>query len=213
MLITYEPSYAEDSSPMYKPTLNAPPSDWHGFTDTTEHWAKAYTDILSFSGVVSGKSNDVFMPDAPVTRAEFSKMLSLAFNITTEADLQLFEDISRSDWHYRYVTALYLSEIVSGVGYRYFFPDASLSRQEAAVMMIRLYEKATSHYAPTGGIVYTDKENISDWATDSIGKISALQIMNGNPDGTFAPSKSLTRAEAAALICRLSENLRKGRDM
>jgi len=207
LLITYEPSGGEANLPQFTPTLKNPPVNENYFSDTSGHWGEKYINTLAYSQVVSGKNKDLFMPDDNITRAEFAKFLSLSFSIKTVADLQSFADVSRNDWHYSYVTALHLSGIINGAAPGYFLPDMPLTRQEAAVMMIRLYEKATALSAPAQKYDYYDSDEISAWASESIKKASGLGIMQGNPDGAFAPLKNLTRAEAAALICRLWETV------
>lgn len=53
-----------------------------------------------------------------------------------------------------------------------------------------------------------DKMNFSDvqkdrWSAEDIDLVSNLGIMQGLPDGTFAPAKSVTREELATVIARL----------
>ncbi len=43
----------------------------------------------------------------------------------------------------------------------------------------------------------------TDYYADSASMLSQLDIMTGYPDGTFGASKSVTRAEMAALVCRM----------
>ena len=52
----------------------------------------------------------------------------------------------------------------------------------------------------------TDWNSISDAYKPYIAQCYAKGIINGNDDGTFAPSNSLTRAEAAAVIVRLIDS-------
>lgn len=48
---------------------------------------------------------------------------------------------------------------------------------------------------------YTDTEN--HFSKDAVDALSAKGIVNGYPDGTFAPDNQVTRAEFAAMICKL----------
>ena len=53
------------------------------FSDVpADHWAYGYVEAAYSSGVVSGYSNGTFMPGATVTRAQFSKMLTLTLQQT-----------------------------------------------------------------------------------------------------------------------------------
>lgn len=208
--IMYYTEENQSSLPMFTPIVDDKISSESVFSDIDTHWSKSYVTLLSQSGVVSGKSNNAFCPDDTVTRAEFSKMLSISFSVNTTFDLSSFEDVKQDDWYYDYVNALYMAGIVNGTSDTAFSPNRSLSREEAVVMMIRLFEKATSDIAPMGEFAFTDKDNISPWAVSSASKAVLLQLIHGNPDGSFAPKRNLTRGEAAALILRLSEALKKG---
>ena len=44
-------------------------------TDITNHWAKGYIKFCESQGIIAGKGNGIFDPDAPVTGTEAAKML------------------------------------------------------------------------------------------------------------------------------------------
>ena len=54
------------------------------------------------------------------------------------------------------------------------------------------------------GAAYTDQADIT--ATEAVDTLAALNIMTGNPDGSFAPNKTVTRAE----MCRMIYTIRSG---
>lgn len=54
--------------------------------------------------------------------------------------------------------------------------------------------------APQKTQQYTDVSP-DHWAEESISYLSAVNIINGNPDGTFAPEAQITRAEFVKIIC------------
>ena len=207
-MITYDTSETAMGVPMFTPIVKRNNSEEDFFADTQNHWGKDYINRLAISGVVNGKTENCFMPDAPVTRAEFSKMLSIAFTVNTLADLPLFDDVHRSDWHYPYITALYLASITNGTAPGTFSPDAFLSREEAVSMLVRLYEKASGTQLKPSSDTFTDEAIISNWAKDAVLKSLSLGIIQGNPDGSFAPGATLTRAQASAFICRLADKLK-----
>ena len=135
---------AEDDSPGEKfvPILDKVTVTDVKFSDIEKHWAKEYIEKLSSCGVVNGKTKDIFSPKDNVTRAEFSKMLSIAFNVRSRTELPLFDDVRPIDWHYDYVNSLYLSGIIKGTSPTQFSPKKSITREEAVVMMVRLFEKS-----------------------------------------------------------------------
>ena len=142
--------------------------------------------------------------------AEFSKILALTFSVNDVSDdLAVFADISKDDWCYPYVTALYLAGIVNGTSDTSFSPDELLTREQAVTMAIKLYETATSSTATVGQASFIDENEISDWALISTKKATRLNIIQGFPDGSFAPKDSLTRAQAATIIYNLAYSLKK----
>ncbi len=205
ILITYQPE-----NELFASTVNwdVPTKDF--FEDTLSHWSNEYINILAQSNIVSGRKDDIFAPEEAVTRAEFAKMLAVAFSVDSVSDdLAVFTDISKDDWYYKHVTALYLAGIVNGTSEKTFSPSEALTREQAVTMVTRLYEKATSSTASVSHTSFADEDEISDWAIISARKASRLNIVTGFPDGTFAPKDSLTRAQAAVIIYNLANALKK----
>ncbi|MDN5344483.1 MAG: hypothetical protein PWQ18_594 [Clostridia bacterium] len=60
---------------------------------------------------------------------------------------------------------------------------------------------ATAKEAPEPEAV-TFKDTQGHWATDTVGKLAALGIVSGYPDGTFKPENEITRAEVTAILAR-----------
>ena len=87
-----------------------------------------------------------------------------------------------------------------------FCPDQTINRETMAVM-IRRAASVLSISSPSDwkyiSIDYTDLSEVSDWAVDGIAFCAVYEIMSGNPDGSFAPKRELTRAEAAAVLQRV----------
>ena len=211
VLINYEHHTDEVSLPIYTPVINWKTSVVKYFDDTADHWAQEYIETLAHSQIVTGKGERIFAPEDIVTRAEFSKMLSVAFSVIAAADeLIPFGDISHDDWYYPHISALYLTGIVNGTSGTTFSPHDTLTREQAVAMAVTLYEKATSSVAPMDQTSFSDESEISDWAKFSAKKATRLKIAQGFPDGSFMPKAPLTRAQATAIIYNLAKLLSKG---
>ncbi len=50
----------------------------------------------------------------------------------------------------------------------------------------------------TAGAAYTDPADIE--ATEAVEMLSAIGVMAGDPDGSFRPNDTITRAEACRMI-------------
>lgn len=167
------------------------------FSDVpVSHWCFASIEKLYEHGTVNGYG-DEFRPEASVTRAEFVKMLAAAFEIESGTE-SYFDDVSQNDWFFPYVTGCARDGLVKGVGAG-FFPNQNITRQDSAVIIhrfainfeIELNEDETE---------FLDSSDIADYADDAVSQLAASDIVSGMGDGSFAPLRNLTRAEAAALI-------------
>ncbi len=187
------------------PELDTPTnSDF--FDDTKEHWAKNYIDELAFNKIVNGVSKNIFLPDKYITRAEFAKLLCNAFSVKKFSELTQFSDISKSDWFYSDVCALSQHGIINGISSEAFAPSMEITRQDAVVMIMRMYDKLNSNYE-TSNLDFYDSVQISSYAYSHIQSALSLQIVNGNPDGKFLPKNNITRAEASTLVYRMIKSL------
>lgn len=205
--ITSEEDSESDSlsSAFTVPKLETP-EDSSFFEDTVGHWAQAYIDELAFNKIVNGVSSNSFLPDKHITRAEFSKMLCNAFSIKRNSDLTQFTDISKSDWFYNEVCALNQRGIINGISPDTFAPLTNITREDAVVMIMRIYDKFENSVKISDPDFY-DSVQISNYAHNHIRSAFSLGIVKGNPDGNFLPKGNITRAEAVALVYRMIKSL------
>jgi len=100
--------------------------------------------------------------------------------------------------------------IVKGVGSGKFAPARFLTRQEAAVMLARAaaYLGLRANGAP---LAFSDAGDTAPWAADAVAAVSAMDcgasrtpLMQGQPDGRFAPLGSYTVEQAAITVLRLT---------
>lgn len=176
------------------------------FSDISNHWGKEYINLLAQNNIANGKSDSLFAPDDSIKRSEFAKILCNTFSIKAYADFSPFVDIHRSNWFYNYVCALNLNGIINGVSDSLFSPDTPLTREDAAVIVMRIYEKAGGRKIAAIQNNFSDSNEISLYASDAVNTAVRLGIIQGNY-GKFSPKAPLTRAEAAALVCRLTDAL------
>lgn len=79
-----------------------------GFSDTNNHWAKDAIGTAKSLGLVSGRGDNLFYPDAPTQRQEAAKMVDEAFlrGPLQDGDIavvQHFPDVSKSSWAFGWV--------------------------------------------------------------------------------------------------------------
>jgi hypothetical protein len=158
----------------------------------TEYWAYGYIRYLTCAHIVGGYPDGSFRPNNPITRAEFSKMVTLAYGypLTTPATPS-FSDVPASYWAYSYIETLYAHGIISGYGGGIFRPNALIIRAE----MVKMVVLASGIAAYTGP--FTDYPDVppSYWAYGYIKTASHEQWVGGFSDGLFHPNENATRAQ------------------
>jgi len=178
------------------------PRDTSPFKDLPPtHWA--YSPIMSLyqAGAVSGCASGGFRPDEPVTRAELSKMIALAFGLNAEPDMPIgWADVSCTDWFHPYVEATMASGIMVGTEPGRFSPNRLASRQEVCVAVVRALGAETQTLQE--GVAFKDASQIDGWAKDALRVAVASGLAKGYTDGTFKPRNPTTRAEAASVLAR-----------
>lgn len=156
------------------------------------------TDHLAF---LSGYANGTFGPDRNMTRAEVTTMFARLLAEKMAADQtysNTFSDVAKSHWAANYIGYMQQFGIITGYADGSFRPDASVTRAEFAAIASR-FEKLTE-----GTKSFSDVPS-SHWAAKYINFAATRGWVNGYADGTFRPNNSITRAEVAAVTCRLLE--------
>jgi len=136
------------------------------------------------------------LPDKKITRAEFAALLYQTLNLTPQTPSESFTDTIPS-WALDAVNTLAAAGIVKGDPEGTFRPGDNISRAEIATMIVQSLNDNTEQE----GKVFSDlPDKDSHWAYPFIEKASAIGIINGLPDGRFAPNRNAKRAEALTML-------------
>ena len=117
-------------SPFY--TIGAPTD----FSDIKGHPNCAAIKSLARAGILSGRGDGTFDPDATMSRAEFAALIVRAVDTELVVTNQ-FQDVAQNSWYAGYVGAAYQSGIVKGVSETAFAPESTITDSEAEVMVAR----------------------------------------------------------------------------
>ncbi|EFA89370.1 S-layer homology domain-containing protein [Peptoniphilus lacrimalis] len=144
---------------------------------------------------IKGYPDGTFKPSNNVTRAEAAQMFATLLNGGTSfgtSSVTKFAD-ANNKWYSPAVNYIAGKGLLSGYSDGTFKPDADITRAEFAQMI--------SGYLKAG---YAGSANFKDvkghWASDAIDKVFGNKAVEGYPDGTFKPNKTLTRAEAVTVL-------------
>lgn len=106
------------------------------FRDLVGHPDRAAIEALARAGILSGRGDGTFDPDATMTRAEFAALVVRAVG-AKPASANLFKDVPKDAWYAAYVGAAYENGIIKGVSETLFQPEATITDSEAEVMVAR----------------------------------------------------------------------------
>ncbi len=148
---------------------------------------------------IDGYPDKTFLPDKTMTRAEAIKVVSVAAGYTTAFDASsvktAFTDMADTEWYAPNVKYLEKYDVLDFYGTKL---DAGkgITRGEFVKLIATFVPEKTSTKSfpdvPTSHPYYNE-----------IIKAAKAGIVEGNPDGTFAPDATLTRAEIVTIIDRL----------
>ena len=161
-------------------------------------WAAPSIDALLAAGVVGGFPDGTFQPSAPLTRAQFVKMLVLAKGLTPGTGQVSFSDVPAGAWYAPYVSAAVAANLVRGLTPTTFGPNAPVTREQMAVLLARAMGLKGS-----GTLAFTDSAQIASWALPSVEAAVGAGYLNGFPNGTFQPLAPTTRAQAAVVLAEV----------
>jgi N-acetylmuramoyl-L-alanine amidase len=169
-------------------------------SDVQGHWAAPEIASAISAGYVTGYPDSSFRPNAGVTRAEFTTMIALAFQlgaVSTAQDGCSFRDVHPGDWFDSAVQAAVSSGCVSGYPDHTFRPQRAVNRQEASCILSQALQ-----LQGTGTLNFPDSGRIGAWARPFVARLAARGIIGGYPDGTLRPTQVISRAEAVVLISK-----------
>jgi hypothetical protein len=175
------------------------------FSDIEGHWAQETIEKMTANKITSGRTTEAFEPDAEITRAEFAAYLVNLLGLDGEIRGN-FKDVPADAWYYDHVALAGINGLVSGVGEGNFAPDATISRQDMAVMMSKAYELMYGVEMTGNAAAFGDSILIADYAYDAVNASRYHKLVGGFEDGSFRPTKTATRAEAAQMLRVLWEN-------
>lgn len=179
------------------------------FADINGHWAKSSIDLLASKLIVSGTSNDTFSPSQSITRAEFAALITRSLGLATGNGETTFKDVNSSAWYADAIRTAAEAGLISGYTDGSFKPGSPITRQEMASVLAKAikYTGKTLNADPAALAKFSDAASIPAWSQAAVAEIAAEGIIQGATDGSFAPQKLATRAEAVTMLEKTLKSL------
>lgn len=196
-------------------------------TDIDGHWAQDAISYCLTENLFQGMSETEFGPEFSMTRGMFVTVLGRMVDVdeTQYQDwylTQLYSDVNPDFYYAPYINWATRYGIVNGMGDGTFSPDALITREQMATIVVRfasIYNYMLLSAGEVAAASFTDSDTISQYAQDAVETLRITGILNGyqNDDGSyrFGPQETATRAQCATLFYRLNQALApyEGRDL
>ena len=186
-------------------------ADVKDFVDVPANsWYYDSVDFVTERDYMNGTSATTFSPENNMTRAMFVTVMARVAGAETDNNaVTQFTDVPSGQWYTGAVQWGVEKGIVQGHGNGTFGTNDPITRQDTAVLaqrFLKWYSEATGLTPETGSKVdsFTDASSISDYAKDAVEYCRQIGLLTGYEDGSFKPLKTITRAEAATILERMT---------
>lgn len=180
------------------------------YADMESHWANYSAVLLADRQIITGEKigdANFFYPDTPVSKSDFLVMLMSTCNLSQDLEevsaTSLADDAQIPSFMKKYVSYALETGILSGEvgsdGQRRFNGEGLVTRAQAFKMMDAALQIPA---ITTQTKVYKDSDSIPTWASQPIINLESCGIIHGYEDNTIRPHQTLSKAEAATLLCQ-----------
>ena len=170
---------------------------FHDINNDTNRYA---IEQLAQRHIVSGVSPNYFKPYATVTIGEYATMIARAMNLSV-TKTSTYLDV-KGKWFESAIEALLEANILDIKEGQYFYPNKTVTRQEAAMISVRMLEQA-GYALPTTNtnkVPFKDFNKVATNARYYVDIAYQLGIFGGKSNGNFEPNEPLTRSQMAKVL-------------
>ena len=174
------------------------------FSDIAGHKNQQAIEKLVGMGIINGMGDGTFAPNKTMTRAQFCTIVVKALGIKP-LESRVFSDVPFGQWYSGYVGAANANGIVNGVGNGKFDPNGTITRQEAATMVVRaakvLRQNTAVANADSTLSRFSDSAKVASYAKEPLAYCYDSGILSA--EKTIQPTKAILRCEIAQMVYNL----------
>ncbi|QFF98131.1 S-layer homology domain-containing protein [Psychrobacillus glaciei] len=180
------------------------------FRDIANHWSRPNIEKLYSIGIFDESSN-FFSPDAAMKKDQFTISVAKAVDLRVLEEKPakkntvkkaLFEDLDPKDPNYGYIESALNKGIVSPVNAKKFGAKDSITRAQAAIIIVRSLGLEGRAPSPGYKTHFIDDNKIPKEAKDSIYVASQLGLIEPDKKNRINANEVLTRGKASQLLVR-----------
>lgn len=169
--------------------------------DTPSDWARDIIENAVSSDLVPSNRQNRYRKN--ITREGFCEIAYQLPVVKLHIEKSTAEDVEFSDTDNSVIKALASIGIIEGVGNGEFAPEDFITREQAAVILNRIYTLDEKEFSTDDEFEYSDNGLISAWAVVGVYNMRKAGIMDGMGNGEFAPCGNYTTEQAIVTIYRL----------
>lgn len=178
------------------------------FSDVpADAWYAEAVQYVYENGLMTGTSDTTFSPDLTTSRSMIATILWRMAGSPVVNYAMDFADVPADQWYAEAVRWASSEGIVGGYGNGSFGTGDPITREQFAVMLYRFAQKQgydVSVGENTNILSYTDVSAVSEYAIPAMQWAVGSGVITGMGD-TLAPQGETTRAQAAMMLMRFSE--------
>ena len=169
-------------------------------------WAREQVDSAAIKGLMPDCLGDDFTEN--ITRAEFAALAVELYEAMSGETAPAPGESPFSDTNDPVIIQANALGIVGGMGDGTFAPDKLVTREQAALMLSRVYTKLGGEIPQVEGTTFADNGEISNWAMDALAFMADQEIVNGVGGNKFDPQGNASIEQALIIALRMFENLK-----
>ncbi len=168
---------------------------------SSDDWFQEDVRFVWRMGWMEGMENGDFAPNQTLTRAQLMQILYNQAGCPEVAGQGDFSDVAEISWYWEAVQWGAQQGVTQGYEDGSFRPNEPISRQQLAVMLYRFHQGAE------GGSLegFADAGQVASWAEEAMEWAVGQGIVGGMEGDILAPQGNATRAQSAAVLCRLAQ--------
>ena len=169
-------------------------------------WYAPGVDYVKYGRLMYGTGNNLFQPDAQMTRAMFVQVLYALEGSPSVSGLSCPLADAGGSWYTDAVIWAYNAGVAAGVSATEFAPNEPLTREQMVTMLYGYASRSEQLTGDAGALSpYQDQANVSAWAREAMVWAVSAGIVCGTSPTTLSPQKTGTRAEVATVMMGFCE--------
>jgi hypothetical protein len=185
-------------NPLPSAYIVKPETEIPSFSDIVGHWAEPFIRALVSMNLTQGFADGTYQPDQAMSRAQYTALITTAFNPPAKRPSPEFTDIAKDFWAANAIEIAARGGFVGGFSDRTFRPTQNVQRLQVIVSLVNGLGLVASDQKT---LTYIDQEKIPEYARTAVTIATQQKIILNYPDpNLLAPTREATRAEVAAMV-------------